>query len=163
MRGVFMHVTCMQTSAMSDSLRPMDCSPPGSSVHEILQAIILEWVAMLFSRGSPWPGIELTSPESLALAGRFFTTRDTWEDLRWEVFKGQNKFSSVQFNCSVMFDSVIPWLQHAWPPCPPTPRVYSNSCPLSQWCCPIISSSVVPFSPHLQSFPASDGSVRHIR
>ena len=47
-------------------------------------------------------------------------------------------------------------LQHARPPCPsPTPRVYSNSCPLSQWCHPTISSSVVPFSSCLQSFPAS--------
>ena len=42
------------------------------------------------------------------------------------------------------------------PPCPsPTPRVYSNSCPLSRWCHPTISSTVVPFSSHLQSFPAS--------
>ena len=47
-------------------------------------------------------------------------------------------------------------LQHARPPCPsPTPGVYSNSCPLSQWCHPTISSSVVPFSFPLQSFPAS--------
>ena len=46
--------------------------------------------------------------------------------------------------------------QHARPPCPsPTSGVYSNSCPLSQWCHPIISSSVVPFSSCLQSFPAS--------
>ena len=46
--------------------------------------------------------------------------------------------------------------QHASPPCPsPTPRVYSNSCPFSWWCHPTISSSVVPFSSHLQSFPAS--------
>ena len=47
-------------------------------------------------------------------------------------------------------------LQHARPPCPsPTPRVYSNSCPLSRWWHPTISSSVVPFSSHLQSFPES--------
>ena len=46
--------------------------------------------------------------------------------------------------------------QHTRPPCPsPTPGVYSNSCPLSQWCHPTISSSVVPFSSRLQSFPAS--------
>ena len=64
---------------------------------------------------------------------------------------------SVQFSRSVMFDSLWPHgLQHARPPCPsPTHRVYSNSCPLSQWCHPTISSSVVPFSSHLQSFPAS--------
>ena len=47
-------------------------------------------------------------------------------------------------------------LQHARPPCPsPTPRVYSNSCPLCQRCSPTISSSVIPFSSYLQSCPAS--------
>ena len=56
-----------------------------------------------------------------------------------------------------MSDSLQPHgLQHSRPPCPsPTPRVYSNSCPLSRWCHPTISSSVVPFSSCLQSFPAS--------
>ena len=55
-----------------------------------------------------------------------------------------------------MSDSLRPHgLQHARPPCPsPIPRACSNSCPLSQWCHPTISSSVIPFS-HLQSFPAS--------
>ena len=56
-----------------------------------------------------------------------------------------------------MSDSLRPHdLQHSRPPCPsPTPRVCSNSCPLSQWCHPTISSFVVPFSSCLQSFPAS--------
>ena len=64
---------------------------------------------------------------------------------------------SVQFSHSVMSDSLRPHEpQHARPPCPsPTPRVYPNSCPLSWWCHPIISSSVIPFSSCLQSFPAS--------
>ena len=63
----------------------------------------------------------------------------------------------VQFSCSVVSDFLCPHgLQHARPPCPsPTPRACSNSCPLSQWCHPTISSSVIPFSSHLQSFPAS--------
>ena len=66
-------------------------------------------------------------------------------------------FTSVQFSRSVMSDSLRPHgLKHTRPPCPsPTPGVYPNSCPLSQWCHPTISSSVVPFSFHLQSFPAS--------
>ena len=66
-------------------------------------------------------------------------------------------YTSVQFSCSVVFDSLRPHgLHHARPPSPsPTPRVYSNSCPSSRWCHPNISSSVVPFSSHLQSFPAS--------
>ena len=64
---------------------------------------------------------------------------------------------SVQFSRSVLSDSLRPHgLQDARSPCPsPTPGVYSNSCPLSQWCYPTISSSVIPFSSHLQSFPAS--------
>ena len=57
---------------------PTDCSPPGSSVHEILQARILEWIAMS-SRSLPNPGIEPVSLTSLALAGGFFTIRATWE------------------------------------------------------------------------------------
>ena len=62
-----------------------------------------------------------------------------------------------QFNCSVMFDSLWPRrLQDDRPPCPsPTPRAYSNSCPLSWWCHSTISSSVCPFSSCLHSFPAS--------
>ena len=67
------------------------------------------------------------------------------------------KTLSVQFTHSVASDSLWPHgLQHARPPCPsPTPGVYSNWCPLSQWCHPTISSSVVPFSSCPQSFPAS--------
>ena len=64
---------------------------------------------------------------------------------------------SVHISSSVMFNSLWPYeLQHTRPPCPsPTPGAYSNSCPLSQWCHPTISSSVVPFSSCLQSCPAS--------
>ena len=66
-------------------------------------------------------------------------------------------FIRYQFSCSVMSDSLRPHEgQNARPPCPsPTPRVHPNSCPLSQWCHPAISSSVVPFSSCPQSFPAS--------
>ena len=67
------------------------------------------------------------------------------------------RLSSVQFSRPVMSDSLWPHeLQHARPPCPsPTPRVHPNSCASSWWCHPTISSSVVPFSSCLQSFPAS--------
>ena len=62
----------------------------------------------------------------------------------------QPKFSSVAQLCLTLW---LHGLQHARPPCPsPTPGIYSNSCPLSLWCHPTISSSVVPFSSHLQSF-----------
>ena len=66
-------------------------------------------------------------------------------------------FTSVQFSCSVMSDSLQQHgLQHSRLLCPsPTPGVHSNSCPLSQWCHPTISSSIFPFSSRPQSFPAS--------
>ena len=76
---------------------------------------------------------------------------------------GQSKpvkrpFSSVQFSHSVVSDSLRPHeSQHTRPPCPsPTPRVYPNSCPSTQWCHPAISSSVVPFSSCPQSLSASE-------
>ena len=73
------------------------------------------------------------------------------------LFLLRGQFSSVQLSRSVMPASLRPHgLQHARPPCPsPTPGVYSNSCPLSQWCHPAISSSVVPFSSCVWSSPAS--------
>ena len=66
-------------------------------------------------------------------------------------------YHSVQFSCLVVFDCLLlHGLQHSRLPCPsPTPGAYSNSCPLSQWCHATISSSVVPFSSHLQSFTTS--------
>ena len=64
---------------------------------------------------------------------------------------------SVQFSFSVMSDSLRPHgLQHTRLPCPsPTPGACSNSCPLSRWCHPTLSSSVIPLSSRIQSFPAS--------
>ena len=74
------------------------------------------------------------------------------------LYESLSEFSSVQFS-SVTQSCPTLWphgLQTARPPCSsPTPRVYSNSCPLSQWCRPNILSSVVPFCSRLQSFPAS--------
>ena len=74
-------------------------------------------------------------------------------------FRKQNRsISSVQLSRSVMSDSLQPHgLQHTRLSCPsPTPRVHPNSCPLSRWCHPTISSSAVPFSSCLQSFPPSE-------
>ena len=69
----------------------------------------------------------------------------------------RDRFSSVQFSHSVVSDSLQPHgLQHTRLPCPSlTPGVCSNSYPLSRWCHPAISSTVIPFSSRLQSFPAS--------
>ena len=75
----------------------------------------------------------------------------------WPTWQFLQAFSSVQFSCSVVSDSLRPHApQHARPPCPsPTPGVHPNSRLLSRLSHPTISSSVVPFSSHLQSFPAS--------
>ena len=88
---------------------------------------------------------------SLVVVGRF-------RDLGITILTASSMaFSSVQFGRSVISDSLQPHgLQHIRLHCPsPTPRVYSNSYPLSRWCHPTISSSVVPFSSYPQSFPAS--------
>ena len=67
--------------------------------------------------------------------------------------KKKIQFSPLAHSCPTLRPH---GLQHARLTCPsPTPGVHSNSCPLDQWCHPTISSSVVPFSSHLQSFPAS--------
>ena len=78
-------------------------------------------------------------------------------DLEWPNNLLSRRKSSVQFGRSVVTDSLWPHgLQHARLPCPsPTPRAYSNSCPLSRWCHPAISSFVIAFSSCLQSFPTS--------
>ena len=89
----------------------------------------------------PNPGIEPRSPT-----------------LQADSLPAESKCSMpIQFSRSIVSDFLWPHgLQHTRPPCPsPTPRAYSNSCPLSRWCHPTISSSDIRFSSHLQSFPAS--------
>ena len=88
----------------------------------------------------PDPGIKLVSLMSPALAGGFFITSATWQAIVHQF--------QFQFSRSVVSDSLWPHeLQHTRSPCPsPTSGVYPNSCPLSRWCHPTISSAVVPFS-----------------
>ena len=117
-------------------------SLPGSFVNGILQARILEWVAFLTPGDLPDPGIQTPSLLSSALAS-----------------PGKPKLTHIsQFSRSVVSDSLRPHeSQHTRPPCPsPTPRIHSDSRPLSQWCHTAISSSVVSFSSCPQSLPASD-------
>ena len=112
---------------------PIDGSPPGSSVPGIFQARVLKWVAIAFS-------MYIFVFPSFCCHNYIIV---------------HNVF--IQFSLSVMSDSLWPHgLQHARLPCPsPTPGAYSISCPLSWWCHPTISSSVIPLSSHLQSFPTS--------
>ena len=116
----------------------MDCSLSGFSIHGIFQARVLEWVAISFSRGSSQPR---NRSWVSCIADRRF--------ILWAT--------GMQFSRSVVSDSLQPHEpQQARPPCPsPTPGIHPNPCPLSQWCHPTISSSVVPFSSCPQSFPES--------
>ena len=132
---------------------PMDYSSPGSSVHGILQARILELVAISFSRESSQPRDRTWVS---CIAGRFITIWTTGEAhiISYAVL---SHFSSVQFRHSVMPSFLWPHeSQHTRPPCPsPTPGVHPNSC-ASSWCChPAISPSVISFSSCSQSLPAS--------
>ena len=127
---------------------------------------------MGFPRQEYWSGLpfpflrdlsnpEVKPPSGVSCIGMWIIiTSATWEahpsNLAWTQLSVS--FSSVQFSHSVVSDSL--WSrgpQHARLPCPSTtPGVYSNSCPLSQWCHPTISFSVSPFSSCLQSLPASE-------
>ena len=86
-----------------------------------------------------------------------------WKTISWKKDSSNIKAALLLFSCSVMSNSLqLQGMQHARLPCPsPSPRVYLYSCPLSQWCHPTISSSVIPFSscpqpfPALESFPGS--------
>ena len=97
---------------------------------------------------------------------RQITQSKNWQRAQIDIFLGRPRgtwkdgqhYLSFQFSRSVVSDSLWPHeLQHSRPPCPsPTPGVHSNSHPLSRWCHPAISSSVVPFSSCPQSLPASE-------
>ena len=72
----------------------MDCSPPGSSIHGLSQARILEWVAISLSRDLPDPGIKPLSFMSPALAGKFFTSSTTW--FRYQVLSSNSNFQKIE-------------------------------------------------------------------
>ena len=138
---------------------PMDCSLPGSSVHRVLQARILEWEPFPSPEILPKPGIEPASPavqvDSLPSepAGKpishLNSSAEIWLCLNWRCYpRSHYQFNSLQFNSSVVSYSLRPHeSQRARPPCPSqSPSIHSNSHPLSPWCHPAISSSVVPSS-----------------
>ena len=122
----------------------MDCSQPGSSVHGIFQARILEWVAIPFSRGSSQPRNQTWVSH---ISGRFFTV--------WATREAQIYHTAAHVSLSYAYLYIKIYMLIVGLPCPLlSQEVCSNSGPLSQWYHPTISSSVVPFSSHLQSFPA---------
>ena len=143
---------------------PVDCSPPGSSGHEIFQARILEWVAISFLliHASPINSLVGTSVYTAWVN----TGREEYKFisvpclcLTWcgrprcgSLWRSQlwwDQCLSLLFSHSVMSDSLWPReLQHSRPPCPsPTCGAYPNSCPLSRWCHSTTSFSVDPSPP----------------
>ena len=105
------------------------------------------------------PAMRETHPGLIPGSGSSFGEATHSSILAWRIpwTEETGRLRSVQFSRSVMSNSLLPHgLQHARPPCPsPTPGVYSNSRSSSWWCHPTITSSVIPFSSFLQSFPAS--------
>ena len=121
------------------------------TVHGVLKARILKWFDILFSSGLCFVRTLHYDPSVL---GGLHSVAYSFIELDKGVV---HVISLVQFSHSVVSDALRPHgLQHARPPCPsPTLGACSNSCPLSRWCHPSISSSVITFSSCLQSFPGS--------
>ena len=110
------------------------------------------WINFFNLGNSTYCGFVLPAFQTVLCIIQYFVHSLFFHSIFWFLC-----ISSVQFSHSVVSDSLRPHeLQHARPRCPsPTPGVYPNSCPLSWWCHPTISSSVVPFSSCLQFFPIS--------
>ena len=133
---------------------PVSCIEPGLAICFTYDNI---YASVLFSQ------IIAPSPSPTESKRLFYTSvsllLSPTQGYRYHLSKFHiYSFSSVQISCSLVSDSL--WShepQHARPPCPsPTPGVHPNPCPLSRWCHPAISSSIVPFSSRLKSFSATD-------
>ena len=132
---------------------PMDCSLPGSSVHGIFQARILEWVALSFYRRSSRPR-DWTRVSRIV--GRRFPVWATKEkDCLTSFLFLQWPFLLICCSVAKAHAALCDPMACSTPGLSLTPAVYSNPCPSSRWCHPTISSSVVPSSSRLQPFPAS--------
>ena len=119
-------------------------------------------LSMAFSRQEKWSGLPHPPPRNRSNSGIKPESLMSPALAQWVLLplvspgkpiNGSVQFSSVTQSCPTLRPNR---LQHPRPPCPsPTPGVYSDSCSLSRWWHTTISSSVIPFSSHLQSFPAS--------
>ena len=116
------------------------------------------WVGSQHATGDQWRNNSRKNEETEPKQKQPPAVDGTGDGSKVRCCKEQYCISSVQFSCSVVSDFLRPHeSQHTRPPCPsPSPGVHSDSCPLSPWCHPAISSSVVPFSSCPQSLPASE-------
>ena len=97
---------CVRAKSLQSCLtlcNPMDCSPPGSSVHGILQARILEWVAISFSKGSSWPRNQTYVSYSFLIAYGFFTTEPPRKPNVWFYNLGNAGLVEWLRKCSPCF------------------------------------------------------------
>ena len=150
----------------------MDCSTPGLPVHYQLPEFIQTHVHWVSDAIQPSHPLSSPSPHAFNLSqheglfqwvssshqvAKVLKCHPNYWETRFKILTSWIKFSSAQFGHSVVSDSLWPHeLQHTrLSSASPIPGVYSNSSPLSRWCHLTISSSVVPFSSCLQSFPAS--------
>ena len=129
-------------------------NPQGAPRTQLAQ--LIQWHGATLERTAGW-----TSPDAFSQRYKYplvmIDTFTGWIRLSHPDWEGWVQFSSVQFSRSVMSDSLWPHgMQQTRPPCPsPAPGAYSNSYPWSLWYHLTISSSVIPFSSYLRSFPAS--------
>ena len=143
---------------------PMDSSLPGSSAHRILQARILAWVAISYSRGPSWPrgqtpmtfvswivrSVVYPQHHLGSVSPAYFSLHCLGSPSKKHKHSLRNSeicvFHLLLFSHSVVSDSLQPHgLRHSRLPClSSSPGAWSNWCPLSQWCHPTVSSSVVP-------------------
>ena len=137
----------MHTQSYLTLCNPLDCSPTGSSVLGTFQTRILEWVAISYSRRS-----FLTQRLNPCLLCLLHCRQILTAGPPKKPWKSHG-FCSVIKSCLIFVTHELQNARLLFPPL--SPRVCSNSCPLSWWYHPTTSSSVVPFSSCHQSFPAS--------
>ena len=149
--------SCFLRSMHTVSLDWISQSRQLHMLHLVLQNILYEWPKL----GANWIKGELGTNQPIYTTETDSHDTENRHVLVMEDGEGEGWIGTLglvsQSSRSVVSNSLWPHEpQHARPPCPsPTPRVHPNPCPLSQWCHPTISSSVVPFSSCPQSFSAS--------
>ena len=142
------HETLLPSPVISTTGCVVDVNLGSSSFSVLYFCVFIQFMG--FSRQEYWSGLPFPSPVDHVLSELSTMTHPSYVTL--------HGIRSDRISCSVMSDSLrLHELQHARPPCPsPTPGVHWDSNPLSQWCHPAISSSVVPFFSCPQSLPASE-------
>ena len=159
-------------SVMSNSCNPMDCSPPGSSVHRISQATILEWVAISFSRGSSNPRIKPASP---TLAGGFFTTeppgkpqtlKASWTKKVWKPQSYSKHFPShflslwpCNMACRILVSLPRSWTG-SWAVEAQSPNHWTAN---SHVIFKIVSFAVLCFQVHVWTYRITEFNLPHVR